>query len=261
LTWSVPSGATSFSLKRSTTSGGAYSIIASNLTQASYRDVSFVPNTTYYYVVSALNALGESPDSAQVSARPTTGLPDVVVTAVNWSPANVFTGVNMVFQATVSNRGSAPTPSGGIVLGVGFNVDGAGTVSWSSTYTTALAPNATVTLTGDGGPLGVNYWTATVGPHIVSATVDDINRFPESIEDNNTTTASFTVFTARYAINSGGPGVGSFAADSNVAGSANTFSVTTTIDTSGVPNARAGGSLSDRALGRFRLRAEQPGSR
>src|SRR6202011_5718987 len=65
LTWSAPSGATSFSLKRSTASGGPYSIVASNVTSASYRDPSFVPNTTYYYVVSALNTLGESGNSAQ----------------------------------------------------------------------------------------------------------------------------------------------------------------------------------------------------
>src|SRR5205085_5217308 len=49
LTWSVPAGARGFSVKRSTTSGGPYSTIAGNLTQAAYRDPSFVPGTTYYY--------------------------------------------------------------------------------------------------------------------------------------------------------------------------------------------------------------------
>ena len=236
LTWSAPAGATSYSLKRSTTSGGSYSIIASNLTSASYRDPSLVPNTTYYYVVSALNALGASANSTQVSATPTNGLPDLVVTAVSWTPVNLFDGTHAVFKATVLNRGSASTPSG-TTLGVGFNVDGAGTVSWSSAYSSALAPNASVLLTADGGPGGVNYWIAPAGAHTVTATVDDVNRITESIEDNNATTVAVTVFTTGYAINSGGAAVGSFVADSNFAGSANTFSVTNTIDVSGVPSA------------------------
>ena len=235
LTWSAPAGATSFSVKRSTANGGPYSIIASNVTSASYRDPSFVPNTTYYYVVSALNALGESADSSQASATPTNGLPDVVVTAIGWTPANLFNGTHAVFNATVLNRGSAATPSG-TTLGVGFNVDGAGTASWSTAFSSALAPNASVILTADGGPTG-NYWTATTGAHTATATVDDINRFPESIEDNNATTVPVTVFTTGYAINSGGGAVGSFAADSNFAGSANIFSVTNTIDVTGFANA------------------------
>jgi len=236
LTWSVPSGATSFSLKRSTASGGPYSIIASNLSTPTWRDAFFVPSTTYYYVVSALNSLGESPDSAQTSARPTNGLPDLVVTAVGWTPANLWTGTNIVFNATVQNRGSASTASGAI-LGVGFNVDGTGTASWSTTYSSALAPNASVTLTADGGPAGTNYWPATAGPHFVTATVDDVNRITESIEDNNAMAVPFTVFAARYAINSGGGAVGSFAADSNFVGSTNTLSVTNAIDVSGPANA------------------------
>ncbi len=235
LAWSVPAGATSFAVKRSTTSGANYSVIASNLTQATYRDPSFTPNTTYYYVVSASNAFGEGPLSAQASARPTTGLPELVVTAVNWTPANLFTGTHAVFSATVLNRGSAPTPAG-TVLGVGFNVDGAGTASWEGNYTAALAANAAVTLTADGGPTG-NYWTGTPGPHTVVATVDDVNRITESIEDNNGTTVPFTVYTTGYSRNSGGPATGSFAADANFAGSANTSTVTNAINVSGIANA------------------------
>jgi hypothetical protein len=94
-----------------------------------------------------------------------------------------------------------------------------------------------VTLTADGGPSGVNYWTATLAAHSVVATVDDVNRIAESIEDNNALAVPFTVFTTGYALNSGGGAVGAFAADANFAGSANTFSVTNVIDTSGLANA------------------------
>jgi hypothetical protein len=235
LTWSIPAGATACSLKRSTTTGGPYSVIASNLAQSAFKDVSFVPNTTYYYVVSALNTLGESLNSTQVSARPTNGLPDLVVTGITWTPAgNLFAGTNVVFRATVLNQGSAAWPSG-TNLGVGFLVDGT-QVSYEGGYVSPLGPGNSVILTANGGPAGGN-WNATPGPHTVTANADDVNRYPEGNENNNTLDKTLSVFVRSYALNSGGGAVGSFAPDSNVAGSANTFSVTNTIDIAGVPNA------------------------
>lgn len=234
LTWSVPSGATAFSVKRSTTSGGPYSLIASNLTQAMYRDPSSTPGTTYYYVVTALNALGESAPSAQVSGRTTTALPDLVITSVGWSPTNLYNGSHAVFSARVLNRGAASTP-GGTKIGVAFIVDGT-EVSWSGNYTTALPPNGVVTLPADGGPSGFNYWNATTGPHTLTALVDDLNLIAEGIEDNNTATVPFSVFAAGYAYNSGGSAMGSFSTDANFAGSLNTYAVTNGIDLSGSPN-------------------------
>jgi hypothetical protein len=230
LTWSVPAGATGFSVKRSTMSGGPYSLLASNLTQATYRDPSGVPNTTYYYVVTALNSLGESPPSSEVSGRTTSGLPDLVLTSIGWTPTNLSAGSHAVFSARVLNRGSASTPTGKI--GIAFMVDGS-EVTWSGNYMTSLPVNQSVLLYADGGPLGSNYWTATTGPHTLTALVDDLNLIVESIEDNNTATVPFTVFASGYAFNSGGGAVGAFAADSSFAGSANTFSVTNAIDTSG----------------------------
>ncbi len=235
LAWSVPAGTTGLIVRRSTTSGGPYSIIASNLTQAIYRDPSFTPNTTYYYVISASNGFGESSFSAETSARPATGLPDLVVTSVNWSPTVLFNGSHTVFTATVLNQGSAALTTSSL-LGVGFNLDGAATVSWYS-GNISLAPGASIVLTANGGPAGVNYWTATGGRHTIIATVDDVNRIAESIEDNNAKTVPFPVSVPGYAINCGGPAAGSFAADSNFAGSANTFSVASPINTSGVANA------------------------
>ena len=52
-----------------------------------------------------------------------------------------------------------------------------------------------VTLTADGGANGDSRWSATiVGQYIVTANVDDVNRITESLEDNNTLSASFSVF-------------------------------------------------------------------
>ena len=72
LSWNVDAGAASYNVKRSTVSSGPYSTIASP-SSAYYNDTSVTQGTTYYYEVSAVNPMGESPNSAQVSA--TTVLP------------------------------------------------------------------------------------------------------------------------------------------------------------------------------------------
>ena len=69
LAWNASSGATSYNVKRSATSGGPYTVIA-NPTSTSYLDPTAVNGTTYVYVVSASNTAGESAESAQVSATP-----------------------------------------------------------------------------------------------------------------------------------------------------------------------------------------------
>ena len=70
LTWSPVYGASSYNVKRSTVSGGPYTTIAPNVPAANYTDNTAANGTEYFYVVSALNAFGESADSAQVSATP-----------------------------------------------------------------------------------------------------------------------------------------------------------------------------------------------
>ena len=232
LNWNAPAFATTYKVKRSITNNGPYSVIASNLAATTYNDMSFTPGTNYYYRVSALNAAGEGTNSAQVSATPTNALPDVVVTAIRWTPANPAPGNSTVFSATVLNQGSGPTP-GGVILGVGFSVDGT-QVAWSGGYSSALAPGASVVLTADGGPLGLNYWSATPGNHTVTANADDINRFAESDESNNLASTNLVVYAAGYAVNSGGAAIGSFAADNYWAGSTNTYSVANVIDNTGV---------------------------
>jgi hypothetical protein len=69
LTWSTSPGATSYNVKRSTSSGGPYTTIV-NTSSTSYTDTSVLDGTTYYYVVSAVGAGGEGPNSPQVSATP-----------------------------------------------------------------------------------------------------------------------------------------------------------------------------------------------
>jgi hypothetical protein len=69
LRWTESFGATSYKVKRATTSGGPYTTIAT-VTAPSHVDGTVSNGTTYYYVVSAVNAAGEGANSAQDSATP-----------------------------------------------------------------------------------------------------------------------------------------------------------------------------------------------
>jgi hypothetical protein len=68
LTWSASPGANSYKVKRSLTNGGPYTTIATNVTATSYANGGLTTGTRYYYVVSAVNSGGESPNSNQATA-------------------------------------------------------------------------------------------------------------------------------------------------------------------------------------------------
>jgi regulation of enolase protein 1 (concanavalin A-like superfamily) len=98
LTWSASTGATSYNIQRSPASGGPYATIGSAPGAVNYNDTAVANGTTYYYVVTAVNASGESPPSNLAAV--TVPLPALAgsYTAVNnsftlsWpSPASPFT--------------------------------------------------------------------------------------------------------------------------------------------------------------------------
>lgn len=70
LNWTASPYASHYNVKRAATSGGPYTTIASNVTGTSYLNTGLTNGTTYYYVVSAANYVGESANTAQVSATP-----------------------------------------------------------------------------------------------------------------------------------------------------------------------------------------------
>lgn len=72
VSWTASATATSYNVKRSTTSGSGYSTVGSP-SASPFTDTGRTNGTTYYYVVSALNAAGESANSSQASATPAAG--------------------------------------------------------------------------------------------------------------------------------------------------------------------------------------------
>jgi len=73
LSWDHVSGASSYTVKRSTTPGGIYSTIFDGVTSTSYTDTDVTNGTTYYYVVTAISNGVESANSNEASATPTAG--------------------------------------------------------------------------------------------------------------------------------------------------------------------------------------------
>jgi hypothetical protein len=70
LRWQPSFGATSYTVKRATVSGGPYTNVATGITASSYTDTTVTNGTTYYYVVTATNSAGASANSPEDSATP-----------------------------------------------------------------------------------------------------------------------------------------------------------------------------------------------
>ncbi|HEX9046962.1 MAG TPA: DNRLRE domain-containing protein, partial [Verrucomicrobiae bacterium] len=67
LFWTAASGAVAYNVKRGASAGGSYSVIARDVSGTGYSDTSLTGTTTYYYIITAVNNIGESDPSVAVS--------------------------------------------------------------------------------------------------------------------------------------------------------------------------------------------------
>jgi len=104
LSWSAALGALRYNVKRSLAQGGPYSPLASAVKGTNYIDTAVVNGTTYYYVVSAENTLGESADSNEASATPNIP-PDMVVSSLT-APSVTGAGATIAVSVTTKNQGT-----------------------------------------------------------------------------------------------------------------------------------------------------------
>jgi fibronectin type 3 domain-containing protein len=102
VSWGAVAGATTYKLKRASASGGPYTTAATGFTSPAYTDGALAPGTTYWYVASAANAAGESPNSAQIvaltrPAAPTLGSPTVGyrMLGLSWNAVTSATNYNV----------------------------------------------------------------------------------------------------------------------------------------------------------------------
>ncbi|HVV71673.1 MAG TPA: LamG-like jellyroll fold domain-containing protein, partial [Verrucomicrobiae bacterium] len=93
LGWPSVANATAYVLKRSSHSGGPYtnSVLTTPVNAAT--DATVTNDTTYYYVVSAVNAAGQSADSAEVKITTAPAPPQPVPKLVAWFKADALAGV------------------------------------------------------------------------------------------------------------------------------------------------------------------------
>ena len=70
LKWNAVSGATSYTVKMSDTMGGTHTPVQAGITGTSFTVLGLANGTTVFFTVSATNAVGEGPDSSEVSATP-----------------------------------------------------------------------------------------------------------------------------------------------------------------------------------------------
>lgn len=153
LSWTASSGATSYTVKRATTSGGTYTNVATGVTSTSYTNTGLTNGTTYYYVVSATSSAGTSGNSAQVSASPSGGgSMSTLVAQYKVSSSNATD--NMIYATfNIKNTGTSAVNLSGVKLryyftkdsstGLNFYVDYAqvGAANVSGAFTNATGTN------------------------------------------------------------------------------------------------------------------------
>jgi autotransporter-associated beta strand protein len=123
LAWSSVTGATGYTVKRSTVNGGPYSVVQAGLASTAFSDTALSAGTAYYYVVSAINAGGEGLGSDQASATTWTALEA-------WRVAK-----GLALAGTGSSANSADPDGDGVSNVLEYVLDTLPTVSNSSSPT------------------------------------------------------------------------------------------------------------------------------
>jgi predicted carbohydrate-binding protein with CBM5 and CBM33 domain len=183
LAWNAAAGATSYNVKRSTTNGGPYSNVATGVTATSYTNTGLTNGTTYYYVVTAVNAGGESPVSNQASATPqaqtgTVTITPVVATTSQWFNEQQVRVTNTApltaLSVTIVIQRTAGLGVNGLYNTVGGQIQQSSSATATQlTYQFTLAPGQTLSAgtnrifaaqtsgTGTPHPTNGDTWTVT----------------------------------------------------------------------------------------------------
>ena len=193
LSWSVSSGATSYNVGRSTTSGGPYTTIASP-TGTSYTDTGVTNGTTYYYVVAAVNTAGTSANSSQVSATPATS-----TTVINYGGGFSSSGLQLNGDAVLNGTNLELTNGGGYEASSAFYNTPVNVQSFTTAFSiqltnanadgmTFVIQNVGATALGpDGGGLGYGPDTPGGTPGIGNSVAVKFDLYSNDGEGTNST--------------------------------------------------------------------------
>lgn len=196
LAWAAASGASSYHVKRSNTSGGPYTQVAAP-TGTGYVDTSLTNGTKYFYVVSGVNSAGESANSTEVNATPSAPAgPPPAPTNLSATPGNAQISLAWAASAGATTyNAKRSTTSGGpysqiaalsatsyndtgltngttyyyVVSAVNSSGESANSNQASATPTASMSPNVTITInptnTHPISPYvyGINFYSGIAG--------------------------------------------------------------------------------------------------
>jgi fibronectin type 3 domain-containing protein len=195
LAWQAATSATSYKVKRSLTSGGPYTTIAPGLTGTTYSDITAINGVTYYYVVSGVDATGES-DSFEVRAIPnaaTVSVPNFgFETPVTSTYAYNPTGGSWTFTSEVPSNHS----------GSGLSANGSGFTSSNSsapqgTQVAFLQNSTTISQTLSGFAPGGRYTVTFSAANRATSGYSTKQSWDVKIDE--TVAASFSSISTSYA--------------------------------------------------------------
>ncbi len=217
VSWDIVPGATTYNLWRSTTSGGPYTLIAGNIggVNLGYTDNNVTNLTTYYYVVTAVNANGISGNSIQFSATPQspsaptpptglTAIPGDGQVSLSWTGSSGATNYNIKRSTsssgtytTVTNTASTSVVNTGLTDGTTYyfevsalNTSGESANSgWVSAKPTAIVTNLTATIVSSQVKLQWNAYPGASGYNVKRSLVSG---GPYTTIAASTTSTNFT---------------------------------------------------------------------
>ncbi len=189
LAWTAGTNATSYRVKRSTTPGGPYTLVASDVRTLQHVDTGLINGTTYYYVVSAANVLGESGNSPEASATPALP-PDLIISSFT-APSSAAAGSLVAVSVTAKNQGTGTANESTTRFYVSVNgvLDSGDTRLTEIHAVPSLAPGIAATASMS---VGIPSNLAT-GVHYLIAKADADDVLFENQEGNNTSARTLTV--------------------------------------------------------------------
>ena len=167
LTWTAPPGATSFNVKRSVTSGGPYTTVATGVSGTSYTDSTATNGTSYFYVISAQDGVAGGNSNPGVLAN--NGFETPSVGTYQYNPS----GALWTFTAQSGSNGSGLSANGSGFTSSNPNapqglqvalIQGTGTISQT---VSGLTPGTTYNVTFEAaqranGSNGGQTWNVTM---------------------------------------------------------------------------------------------------
>jgi autotransporter-associated beta strand protein len=124
LSWSAVPYATSYTIRRATSSNGTYAVIASAITALTFTDSGLANGIPLFYKITANNPTGESPPSAIVTATPVPGTAAKANNSLDLDLLNSWTTPSVPGHADIALWDATVTDANTTTIGAGVSFSG-----------------------------------------------------------------------------------------------------------------------------------------